>query len=107
MNHVLQFVGSAAPYVIMAVCVAILVANHKKWKENTYMSVGMCIGTGMGSAVATLFHMNLALGVSLGMLVGETVGLFIPMVAEAEESEAVAGDGSVAGDGEAARKQES
>ena len=69
-----DFILAALPFVIIGVCLAIICANGKKYKE-TYLSEGLAIGMCFGVAVASALHINLGLGISIGMLIGEAIGI--------------------------------
>ena len=71
-----DFIFAALPFIIIGLCLAIICANGKKYKE-TYLSEGLAIGMCFGVAVASALHINLGLGISIGMLIGETMGISI------------------------------
>ena len=71
-----DFIFAALPFIIIGLCLAIICANGKKYKQ-TYLSEGMAIGMCFGVAVASALHINLGLGISIGMLIGEAVGIGI------------------------------
>lgn len=68
-----NFILAALSFIITGVCVALLAANRNK---NSYLQEGMLIGTSLGICFCTIFDGNLALGFSLGMFIGETIGSF-------------------------------
>lgn len=75
-----DFCVSAFPFVVIGLCVAVLCANHDRWKkQNHYMLPGMSIGVcvGLSLSAAGVFDVSLAMGAGLGILVGMTIGLFI------------------------------
>lgn len=77
--QVFEFVKAAAPFVVIGICLAILFANlGKADKKNNCITEGMCMGMCFGVAISCMFDGNMGMGISLGMLVGETIGLFIP-----------------------------
>ena len=64
------------PFIIIGICLTIICANFKKDKKtycSEWMSIGMCLGVALSSA----FKMNIGLVISLGMLIGETIGILI------------------------------
>lgn len=69
-----DFIFAALPFVAIGICLAIICANGKKYKQ-TYCSEGMAIGMCFGTAVATVMHINIGLGISIGMLIGEAIGI--------------------------------
>lgn len=78
MSIVMDFVKSALPFVIMGVCIALICASRKKEeKDENYMLEGMALGMCLGVSLASAFQQNLGYGISLGMLIGETIGLFV------------------------------
>lgn len=71
-----DFIVAALPFVIIGICLAIVFANFSKDKK-TYCVEGMSIGTCFGVAISSLIKINMGLGVSLGMLIGETIGILV------------------------------
>lgn len=71
-----DFVLSALPFIIIGLCLAIIFANQKNDKQ-TYCSEGMCIGMCFGVAASSILKINMGLSISLGMLIGETIGVLI------------------------------
>ena len=69
-----DFILSALPFIIIGICLAVICANGKKYKQ-TYLSEGLAIGMCFGVAVASALHINLGLGISIGMLIGEAIGI--------------------------------
>ena len=66
----------ALPFIIIILSIAIISANYKKEKE-TYCSDGMSIGMCLGLVISMVLKMNTGICLSVGMLVGETIGTFI------------------------------
>lgn len=66
----------ALPFIIIILSIAIIFANYKKEKE-TYCSDGMSIGMCLGLVISMVLKMNTGICLSVGMLVGETIGTFI------------------------------
>ena len=75
-----DFILAAFPWIIIGISVAIIVVNCNKEKDKnlskeTYlterMSIGMCLGVSLGS----LSSEHLEIFLSLGMLIGEAIGL--------------------------------
>ena len=71
-----EFAVAALPFIIIGICIAIICANGKKYKQ-TYISEGLAIGMCFGVAVASTLNINLSLGISIGMLIGEAIGISI------------------------------
>lgn len=71
-----DFFSAALPFIIMGICLAIICANLKKEKK-TYAAEGMCIGMCFGAGLSAIFKINMATGISLGMLIGEAIGILI------------------------------
>lgn len=71
-----DFIVGAFPFVIIGLCLAIILANIKDAK-NTYCSVGMCLGLGLGQMLYYAFDLNMGLSFSLGILIGEAIGILI------------------------------
>ena len=69
-----DFAFAALPFIIIGICIAIICVNSKN-NEKTYMSEGLAIGMCFGVAVASALHINFGLEVSIGMLIGEAVGI--------------------------------
>ena len=69
-----DFIFAALPFVIIGICVAIICANFKEEKK-TYCLEGMAIGMCFGVVVSSVFPINYGLGISLGMLIGEAIGI--------------------------------
>ena len=69
-----DFIFAALPFIIIGICLAIIFANGKKYKQ-TFCSEGMAIGMCLGVAIASALHINLGLGISIGMLIGEAIGI--------------------------------
>ena len=83
MNGIMAFFSAALPWIVMGVALAIFFAregkrkkrreDHQK-KKDDYGSEGMTLGMCFGVAIATAMHWNIGLGLSLGMLLGLTIG---------------------------------
>lgn len=71
-----DFIIAALPFVVIGICLAVICANYKTDKK-TYCSEGMAIGMCFGVAVASTLHINFGLGISIGMLIGEAIGIGI------------------------------
>lgn len=72
MNAILEFVHAALPWAILGVAVAVLCVRHGGEKSRQdYSGEGMCLGMGLGVALATALDgtEHLGLGLSLGILV--------------------------------------
>ena len=69
-----DFVFAALPFIIIGICIAIICANFKDEKK-TYCSEGMAIGMCFGVAATSVLHINMGLGISIGMLIGEAIGI--------------------------------
>lgn len=79
MEKIVDFVIAAIPFIIIGVCVEVICANREKMKSHNAargMGIGMCFGTAVGLAVAEIAHIPQGLGVSCGLLIGETIGMF-------------------------------
>lgn len=73
MNAILEFVRAALPWAILGVAVAVLCVRHGGEKSRQdYSGESMCLGVGLGVALATALDgmEHLGLGLSLGMLAG-------------------------------------
>ena len=69
-----DFILSALPFIVIGICLAIICANFKNEKK-TYCSEGMAIGMCFGVAISSVLKINTGLGMSIGMLVGEAIGI--------------------------------
>lgn len=69
-----DFIFAALPFIIIGICLAIIFANNKEGKK-TYLAEGMSIGMCLGVAIASALHINFGLGISIGMLIGEAIGI--------------------------------
>lgn len=71
-----DFIFASLPFIIIGICVAIIVVNNRKNKnEGSYIGEGMCLGMSFGLLVGTSFsNEHLGMFLSLGMLVGEAIG---------------------------------
>ena len=73
-----EFMMAALPWICIGIAIALFAANHgaaKKAKENdenysNYMTEGMCLGVGVGTALG-------GNGLVYGMLIGLVVGMLI------------------------------
>lgn len=76
-----DFIKNALPFVIIGVCLAIILTHYSKQKkgraEKTYLTEGMLMGISLGVISSISFRVNLALGISFGMLIGETIGILM------------------------------
>lgn len=69
-----DFILAALPFVVIGICLAIICVNFKSEKKS-YCSEGMALGMCFGIAAASAFHVNFALALSIGMLIGEAIGI--------------------------------
>lgn len=68
------------PSCIIAICVvslAIYKLIQRKRAEKTFIAEGMGIGMCLGVFIMMALHGEITIGTSLGMLIGEAVGMFI------------------------------
>lgn len=76
-----DFITAALPWVVIGLAAAFFCAARIKRKgeeyERNYMTVGMCIGMCIGTALGSTGIINLGLGISLGVLAGEIIGMNI------------------------------
>lgn len=77
----IDFMRTAFPFVIIGVCIVIMAVEHhnrksKNEKDNYFME-GMCFGMCLGVTASAVFTFNTGLGISLGALIGETVGYLL------------------------------
>lgn len=76
-----DFIKGAFPFVIIAICIAIIFVHYRKRggkaKDKNYLVEGMCLGMCIGIAVSTSMHSNMGIGISLGLLAGETIGILV------------------------------
>jgi hypothetical protein len=73
-----DFILAALPWVAIGVSVAILaVGRHRRTAKN-HLTDGMCVGMCIGAALGSTGVFSIGLGISLGMLAGEIVGMNIP-----------------------------
>lgn len=73
-----EFIFAALPFIIIGICLAIIFANYKKEKdEKNYLAEGMCFGMCAGVVFSSVLHINMGLGTSMGVLIGETIGILI------------------------------
>ena len=83
MNNLLDFLSAALPWIVMGAVLAVFFVreakrkkgkkDHQK-KKDDYGSEGMALDMCFGVAIATAMHRDVGLGLSLGMLLGLTVG---------------------------------
>ena len=68
-----EFAAAALPWIVIGIAVAVLLAyrGKKKGEYETCMTEGMCIGMCIGTAIGSSGILDLGLGISLGMLLGE------------------------------------
>lgn len=75
-----DFVLAALPFLIIGISIAIIIVNSnkakgKKSEENTYIGEGMCLGMSLGILLGQTFAKeHLGIFLSSGMLVGEAIG---------------------------------
>lgn len=81
MNAILEFVHAALPWAILGVAAAVLCVRRggqqkQEKSRQDYSGKGMCLGMGLGVALATALDgtEHLGLGLSLGMLAGMAIG---------------------------------
>lgn len=73
-----EFILAASPFVVIGLCIAVIVKNFNTKKEGkTYITEGMCLGMCFGSLIGTFFIEHIGIFLSLGMLIGETIGCSI------------------------------
>ena len=85
-----EFLKAAFPWIIMGVAVALFAVYHVQSKKRAagedgeqskpkedFLQEGMCIGMCLGVMLGSTGVCDLATGISLGMLFGEVVGMFI------------------------------
>ena len=72
-----DFIFAALPWVLTGLTVALVIAFHDK-REETCQMQGMLLGMAAGCLLSALGVMAAGLGISLGMLVGQGIGLLIP-----------------------------
>ena len=77
MDRFLEFMGAAAPWIALALLIAVFAVREtgrkKTEKHENYGSEGMALGICLGTAVSTALHVN----IGIGMIVGMALGLFI------------------------------
>lgn len=65
------FLKDALPFVIIAFCLAVIAAHHKRKAEGrgaadqerkNYMQEGMCLGMCLGTCAASVLHIHFGLG---------------------------------------------
>ena len=75
-----DFLFAALPFLIIGVCVAIIMVHYKtkdSEKKENHLVEGMCTCPQLNGFLSTVLHINIGLGISLGMLIGETVGVYV------------------------------
>ena len=72
-----DFMFAALPWVLTGLTVALVCAFHGK-REETCQIQGMSLGMAVGCLLSALGVMTAGLGISMGMLVGQGIGLLIP-----------------------------
>ena len=68
------------PSCMIAICVVFLAISklvQRKRTVKTFIAEGMGIGMCLGVFIMMALHGEIAIGTSLGMLIGEAVGMFI------------------------------
>ena len=68
------------PFCVIAIRTAVLAIIklvQRKRMEETYFAEGMGIGMCLGVFIMMALHGEIGIGISLGMLIGEAVGLFL------------------------------
>lgn len=69
-----EFVMSALPLILVGISLAVVVSYKK---QNNYILEGMFFGTCYGILFASSVDMNLGLLSSLGMFIGEVIGIIV------------------------------
>ena len=69
-----DFITAALPFVVCGSAIICLVMNRNK--KESYIGEGMCFGMCFGSMIGAMSPYYLGLSLSLGMLIGEAIGLF-------------------------------
>ena len=73
-----EFIFAALPFIVIGISIIIIMVNKKNKGKESYISEGMCLGMSFGLLVGTLFsNKYLGMSISLGMLIGETIGSYI------------------------------
>ena len=68
------------PFCVIAICVVVLAISkliQRKQTVKTFIAEGIGIGMCLGVFIMMALHGEIAIGTSLGMLIGEAVGMFI------------------------------
>ena len=77
-----DFITAAFPWLIMGLSLAILCVKLGQKKEgekiDSYMTEGMSFGLLIGTALGVIGNMSTGTTLSLGMLIGLTLGSLIP-----------------------------
>lgn len=61
-------------FIMIGVSTSLIFINHKK-RKNTYCSEGMSISMCLWLAISTVFKFDMGLGLCIGMLMGEIIGM--------------------------------
>ena len=72
-----DFIFAALSWILTGLTVTMVCAFHGK-REETCQIQGMLLGMAAGSLLSALGVMTAGLGISMGMLVGQGIGLLIP-----------------------------
>ncbi len=74
-----DFIMAALPFIILGVCIVIICKCNKdnKNKDNTYILEGMVLGMSFGLMLGTMLEYSTGLCLSLGMVIGQTIGCSI------------------------------
>lgn len=73
--NVIDFIGAAAPWIMMGIVLTLFAARHEISREKDYMAQGLVLGMGVG-ALLSLFHIfPTVLCISGGMLLGTLIGM--------------------------------
>ena len=68
------------PFCVITICVEVLAISkliQRKQTVKTFIAEGMGIGMCFGVFIMMAFHGEIGIGISLGMLIDEAVGMFI------------------------------
>ena len=73
-----QFIHGTLPYILVGACLVILVWDqHRENRKPSFIVGGMCLGLFAGMGVALMMTQDPGLGVGVGMLLGELLGLLV------------------------------
>lgn len=74
-----DFIFAALPFVIVGICMAVIFVNNHAEDDGmkSYLTEGMCMGMCLGVAFSGVLHISMGLSASIGMLIGETIGMMI------------------------------